>query len=67
MVESINPNNVFGATQCRDINDIRTRNCVTAGPPRRMAGEPVVQERNDPGTVFFLTTSAVRPFAHGPR
>ncbi|XP_037049497.1 lipase member H-like [Bradysia coprophila] len=66
-VESINPANVFGATRCRDFNDIRTRNCVSSGQSRRLGGEPVFDGPSVPGSVFFLTTHAARPFAQGPR
>lgn len=38
-VESINPANIFGAIRCRDLNDIRTRNCVVSGESRRLGGE----------------------------
>lgn len=66
-VESINPANIFGATRCRDFNDIRNRNCVASGPSRRLGGEPVFDGPSDPGSVYFLATHAARPFAQGPR
>lgn len=66
-VESINPANVFGATRCRDFDDIRTRNCVSSGQSRRLGGEPVFDGPSVPGSVFFLATHAARPFAQGPR
>jgi len=67
MVQSINPANIFGAIRCSDFNDIRTRNCVIAGPSRRMGGEPVVDGTSAPGSVYFLTTDPLTPFAQGPR
>lgn len=67
-VESINPANVFGAIRCRDFNDIRIRNCVVSGTSRRLGGEPIgFGGPSVPGSVFFLTTDAARPFAQGPR
>lgn len=59
--------NVFGATRCRDFNDITTRNCVSSGAGRRMGGEPVIDGTSAALSVFFLTTGATAPFAHGPR
>jgi len=65
--ESINQNFVFGAIRCRNLDDIRARNCVVSGPSRRMGGEPIMDGPSDPGSVFFLTTNGQPPFAHGPR
>lgn len=67
MVESINPARVFGATRCRDFNDIRTSNCVVSGPSRRMGGEPVVDGVSPPGSVYFLETNPSAPHSQGPR
>lgn len=39
MGASLDPNNVFGAIRCRDLNDIRQRNCIVSGTSRRMGGE----------------------------
>ncbi|KAG4079744.1 hypothetical protein HA402_014875 [Bradysia odoriphaga] len=36
MAESINPTQIFGAIRCRDLDDIRNRNCVLSGTSRRM-------------------------------
>lgn len=65
--ESINPANIFGATRCRDFNDILTRNCINSGASRRLGGEPVNDGASVPNSVFFLSTNAARPFAQGPR
>lgn len=35
---SINPAHVFGAIRCRNLDDIRQRNCVVSGASRRMGG-----------------------------
>jgi len=64
---SINMNNNFGATRCRGFNDITIRNCVSSGASSRMGGEPVIGGTIPSLTVFFLTTGASAPFAHGPR
>ncbi|XP_037040913.1 phospholipase A1-like [Bradysia coprophila] len=64
---SINMGNVFGATRCRDFADITNRNCVSSGAGRRMGGEPVIDGTSASLSVFFLTTGASAPFAHGPR
>jgi hypothetical protein len=64
---SINMNNIFGATRCRGFADITSRNCVSSGAARRMGGEPVIDGTSPAETVFFLTTGATAPFAHGPR
>jgi len=67
-IESINPvSTFFGATRCRDFNDIRIRDCVASGESRRLGGEPVFDGPSVPGSVFYLTTNAQRPFAQGPR
>ncbi|XP_037031482.1 lipase member H-A-like [Bradysia coprophila] len=65
--ESINPARVFGAIRCRNLDDIRQRNCVVSGVSRRMGGEPILDGTSPPGSVFFLTTNAQAPFAQGPR
>lgn len=67
MVESINPQHIFGATRCRDLEDIRARECVVNGPSRRLGGEPVQDGPAIVGSVYFLTTNDASPFAHGPR
>lgn len=67
MAESINPVNVFGAIRCRGLDDIRDRNCVVSGAPRRMGGEPIMDGPGIVGSVYFLTTNENRPFAQGPR
>jgi len=67
MAESINPANIFGATRCRGLDDIRDRNCVISGTSRRMGGEPVQDGPGIVGSVYFLTTNGQSPFAHGPR
>ncbi|XP_037050695.1 lipase member H-A-like [Bradysia coprophila] len=64
---SVNPRNIFGAIRCRDLNDIRQRNCVISGTSRRMGGEPLQDGPGIIGSVYFLTTDGVYPFAHGPR
>lgn len=63
----MNQAQVFGAIRCRDLNDIRQRNCVASGESRRMGGEPIMDAPSAPGSVFFLTTNGQPPFAHGPR
>lgn len=65
--ESINPAQVFGAIRCRNLDDIRQRNCVVSGTSRRMGGEPIMDAPSEPGSVYFLTTNGQTPFAHGPR
>lgn len=67
MVESINPANIFGATRCRDLEDIRGRQCVVSGASRRLGGEPVQDGPGIVGSVYFLATNAASPFAQGPR
>ncbi|XP_037024546.1 lipase member H-like [Bradysia coprophila] len=67
MVESINPVHIFGAIRCRGLDDIRERNCVVSGPSRRLGGEPIQDGPATAGSVYFLTTNAASPFAHGPR
>lgn len=67
MVHSINPANVFDAIRCRDFNDIMTRICLSSGPNRRMAGEPIVYEISEPESIYFLETHPDPPFAQGPR
>ncbi|KAJ6634466.1 Lipase member H [Pseudolycoriella hygida] len=67
MVESINPANIFGASRCRDLEDIRARQCVISGPSRRLGGEPVQDGPAIVGSVYFLATNAASPFAQGPR
>lgn len=62
---SINPANVFRATQCRSFSGIRLRTCIDSGPSRRMGGEPVMDGVSAPETVFFLETNARSPFARG--
>lgn len=64
---SINPANVFGAIRCRNLDDIRQRNCVISGTSRRMGGEPIMDGAGIVGSVYFLTTDGTSPFAHGPR
>lgn len=64
---SVNPSNVFGAIRCRNLDDIRQRNCVVSGTSRRMGGEPLMDGPGIVGSVYFLTTDGVFPFAHGPR
>ncbi|XP_037033399.1 lipase member I-like [Bradysia coprophila] len=64
---SFNSSHIFGATRCRDLNDIRNRNCVQSGPSRRMGGEPVMDGVSPVGSVFFLATYVDPPFAQGPR
>jgi len=64
---SINPNNIFGATRCAGFANIQNRNCASAGASRRMGGEPVIDGTSPALSVFFLTTGATAPFAHGPR
>jgi len=65
--ESINVNQIFGAIRCRNLDDIRNRECIVSGASRRMGGEPVMDGPSTPGSVFFLTTNGAPPFAHGPR
>lgn len=67
MVESINPQHIFGAIRCRDLEDIRGRQCVVSGPGRRLGGEPVQDGPALVGSVYFLETNAATPFAQGPR
>lgn len=67
MVESINPTNIFGAIRCRNLDDIRDRNCVVSGASRRLGGEPLQDGPGIVGSVYFLTTNAASPFAQGPR
>jgi len=64
---SFNSSHIFGATRCRDLNDIRNRNCVQNGASRRMGGEPVMDGVSPVGSVFFLETYPDPPFAQGPR
>jgi len=67
LVESINPQQIFGAIRCRGLDDIRDRECVISGTSRRLGGEPVQDGPGIVGSVYFLTTNAASPFAHGPR
>lgn len=64
---SVNSAHIFGAVRCRDLNDIRQRNCVISGAGRRMGGEPIQDGPGIIGSVYFLTTDGTYPFAHGPR
>lgn len=64
---SLNPAHVFGAIRCRNLDDIRNRNCVVSGPSRRMGGEPIMDGPSPVGSVFFLQTYADAPWAQGPR
>jgi len=65
---SINHANIFGATRCRGHADITGRNCVSSGASRRLGGHtPPIDGTSPALTVFFLTTGASAPFAHGPR
>ncbi|KAJ6645742.1 Lipase member H [Pseudolycoriella hygida] len=64
---SINPVHIFGAIRCRDLNDIRQRNCVVSGTSRRMGGEPIMDGPGIVGSVYLLHTHAEYPFAQGPR
>lgn len=59
--------NYFGASRCRDVDDIRGRECVVSGPNRRFGGEPVQDGPANIGNVYFLATNAASPFAQGPR
>ncbi|KAJ6645317.1 Lipase member H [Pseudolycoriella hygida] len=64
---SINSANIFGSIRCRNLEDIRQRNCVVSGPSKRMGGDPLQDGPGIVGSVYFLTTDGVYPFAHGPR
>ncbi|XP_037034319.1 lipase member H-like [Bradysia coprophila] len=67
MVKSINPSIIFGATRCRDLDDIRSRQCIVSGTSRRLGGEPVQDGPGIIGSVYFLATNSTSPFAQGPR
>jgi len=65
---SINHANNFGATRCAAFANIAARNCVNGGASRRMGGHTLPITGTSPAlAVFFLTTGATAPFAHGPR
>jgi hypothetical protein len=65
---AINHANIFDATRCQGHANIVNRNCISSGANHRMGGHSPPISGNAPAlTVFFMTTGATAPFAHGPR